>query len=52
MTTYIRLRPASYFIGFTDTETSSAATAYFDGLRTWSTGPGTRFGAADHRHTQ
>ncbi|WP_431955354.1 helix-turn-helix domain-containing protein [Nocardia lijiangensis] len=40
MTTYIRLRPASYFIGFTDEQTGRAAAAYFDGLRAWSARPG------------
>ncbi|MEU2036648.1 hypothetical protein [Nocardia amamiensis] len=42
MTTYIRLRPASYFIGFTDEETSRAARAYFEGIVAWAAGPSPR----------
>jgi hypothetical protein len=42
MTTFIRHRPPAYFIGFTDEETSRAATAYFDGVLAWSARPGER----------
>jgi hypothetical protein len=42
MTSYIRLRPASYFLRFTDDETSRAAAAYFDGIIAWSSRPGRR----------
>lgn len=42
MTTFIRHRPPAYFLGFTDEETSRAASAYFDGILRWSDLPGPR----------
>ncbi|MFE9322094.1 helix-turn-helix domain-containing protein [Nocardia sp. NPDC052278] len=42
MTSYIRLRPAAYFLSFTDEKTSRAAAAYFNAIVAWSEAPGRR----------
>ncbi|MEV0248983.1 hypothetical protein AB0H76_20430 [Nocardia sp. NPDC050712] len=42
MTSYIRLRPPSYFLGFTDERTSRVAGAYFEEVVAWASGPGRR----------